>query len=574
MKLRRFYFTHPDVFLVGVEHLSESGLSDDFADALRDERGVSSEWIALFNKSYATYWSRARKLSGDVPEGWFPPRRQNLLIATTPDGTRPYYQPFVGASWMLYASDFDPAVSNVEFGAYQLLHAERLSNARDMARAVIGGMSYWLTRTRPEIDRFCRGCQNTPRPDARVFRRLAHAMPWVRKLYHAKLRPPPRNHDLRVRHIRDAGLIVPEDRLEPLEQLVAALRADAVDTFERYMDSAGQAAAEEPLVGMARTPAAFVCDWLAEARPRLIVGDGQGKILWDPERPRDVDGLRRALGKIGAAAAESLQLDLEIVGRRTARIMAALRDPDRLPAQSDDVEQHGGVYLHERRKLIVYELSQPGLDARREPAPPYHRQLLGARVIHEWGHLIAEAGMAAVPEDGRSEHEAARQAVIDAVERLVAAAPSAFRTSAAKEAEGRPAGAFVLEKIESRMSDYQANLVLERFADEVELESYIRANVASRFGEDLDPLALLARYAYEVQYLGFGRVEDRLGYFMGSTWFRDYLVETKVVSEPHLRALFDATEQVCRSHVLDPSAFVPRSPVRPPPPTRVPTPPA
>lgn len=574
MKLGRFYFAHPDVFLVGVEHLTESGLSSDFAEALRNERGVSGEWIALFNKSYATYWTRANRLYAEAPEGWFPPRRQNLLIATTADGTRPYYQPFAGASWMLYASDFDPSVSNVEFGAYQFLHAERLSNAKDMARAVIGGMSYWLTRTRPDIDRFCRACQNTPRPDARVFRRLAHAMPWVRKLYHARLRPPPRNHELKVRPIRDAGLIVPEDRLEPLEQLVGALRTDAVDTFERYMEASQQGTPQEPLVAMARTPAAFVCDWLAEASPRLLVGDGQGKILWDPDRPREVDALRQALGKIGAVAAESLQLDLEIVGRRTAKILGALREPERLPAHSEDVEQHGGVYLHEKRKLIVYDLSQPGLDVRREPAPPYHRQLLGARVIHEWGHLAAEAGMAAVPEDRKAEHEAAKKDVVDAVERLVAAAPSAFRTSAAEEAKGRAAGVFVLELIESRMSDYLANLVLERFADEAELESYIRANVASRFGEDLDPLAMLARYAYEVQYLHLGQVEDRFGYFLGSTWFRDYLVDTKVVSEAHLRAVFDATERLCRCHALDPTAFVPRSQTRPPPPSRVPTPPA
>jgi len=574
MKLGRFYFAHPDVFVVGVEHLSESGLSSAFAEALRNERGVSSEWVALFNKSYATYWTRAQKLYADVPEGWFPPRRQNLLIATSAEGTRPYYQPFAGASWMLYASDFDPAVSNVEFGTYQLLHAERLSAAKDMARAVIGGMGYWLTRTRPEIDRFCRACQNAPRPDARVFRRLAHAMPWVRKLYHARLRPPPRNHDLKVRHIRDAGLIVPEDRLEPLEQLVGALRADAVDTFERHMEASSTRSAMDPLVDMARTPAAFVCDWLAEAKPRLLVGDGQGNILWDPDRPREVDALRQALGKIGAAAAESLQADLEIVGRRTVKVLGALREPERLPADSEDVEQDGGVYLHERRKLIVYDLAQPGLDVRREPAPPYHRHLLGARVIHEWGHLVAEAGMAAVPEQGKAEHEAARKAVVDAVERLVASAPSAFRTSAAVESKGRPAGELVLELIESRLSDYLANLVLERFADEVELEAYIRANVASRFGEDLDPLAMIARYAYEVQYLHLGQVEDRFDYFLGSTWFRDYLVDTKVVSEAHLRAVFDATERLCRCHALDPSAFVPKSQTRPPPPTLVPTPPA
>ncbi|MCA9704765.1 MAG: hypothetical protein KDK70_02810, partial [Myxococcales bacterium] len=171
MRLQRFYFSHPELFVIPVEHLGERGLSEAYAEALRRARGVSEGWISLFDRAYATYWERAGDLYARAPETWFPPRLQNLAIVVEPERTRPYYQPFHKSSWMLHGSDFDPEVSNVEYAVYQLLHAERLSTSRDMAMAVICGMSYWLERDEAEIAAFVEACGRSPRPDAVVFQR-------------------------------------------------------------------------------------------------------------------------------------------------------------------------------------------------------------------------------------------------------------------------------------------------------------------------------------------------------------------------------------------------------------------
>ncbi len=58
------------------------------------------------------------------------------------------------------------------------------------------------------------------------------------------------------------------------------------------------------------------------------------------------------------------------------------------------------AYLDASRRA-VYELQQPAFDAQAGAAPPYHRLLLGARVMHEWGHLARAAKWLRVPEDRR-----------------------------------------------------------------------------------------------------------------------------------------------------------------------------
>ena len=88
MELRRFYFAHPELVVLPVEHLSERGMSEAFAEALQQERRVSDGWIELFDRAYATYWERAAWLYARAPETWFPPRRQNLALVLEPERTR------------------------------------------------------------------------------------------------------------------------------------------------------------------------------------------------------------------------------------------------------------------------------------------------------------------------------------------------------------------------------------------------------------------------------------------------------------------------------------------------------
>jgi hypothetical protein len=208
MELRRFYFAHREMFVVPIEHLSEHGVSEAMARAIHDERGFSEGWIALLGRAQALYWQRAKELYARAPESWFPPRLQNLCIVTDPAGTRPYFQPFHKSSWVLYASDFDPELSNLEHATYQLLHAERLATTRDMAMAVICGMSYWLERTDDEIAAFEAACRRSPRPDAAVFVRLCDAMPWVRTLWHDPLRRPPLDLAPSLGRVKEEGRLV------------------------------------------------------------------------------------------------------------------------------------------------------------------------------------------------------------------------------------------------------------------------------------------------------------------------------------------------------------------------------
>lgn len=76
-----FYFSHPELFLIPVEHLGPAGMIDAFSAKLV------------------------------------------LLDASR---MHPYFQPFEGMTDLAYASDFDPTTSSVENAAYQLLFAERL----------------------------------------------------------------------------------------------------------------------------------------------------------------------------------------------------------------------------------------------------------------------------------------------------------------------------------------------------------------------------------------------------------------------------------------------------------------
>ncbi len=559
MQLRRFYFAHRELFVIPVEHLGEGGMSDSFAAALREERGVDDEWIALFDRAYATYWERAASLYARAPDSWFPPRLQNLAIVLEPDATRPYYQPFHKSSWMLYASDFDPAQSNVEFATYQLLHAERLSTSRDMAMAIICSMSYWLERSDEEIEAFTQACGRSSRPDASAFGRIAEAMPWIRELYHDPLRRPPQDVAASLRRVKEAGLYVPPELQSKLHAMVPALRGDAAAVMERFLETSAAIPPTDPAVAMASSPAEFLCDWLVRRRPPLLLTDESDRTLWDPDAPTELSALRRALEGIGGRAAQSLQADLKVVGDRSATFLASLRRPERLPAAGDDVEQEGGVYVHETRPLVVYSLAQPGIEPVKEAAPPYHRLLVGARTIHEWGHLSEDAGWLGLPAEREEEHRRAREAIAAAVDALLDAAPKAFGAAARDEADKarKTPGEFVCSMVLSRMSDFLSNMLARRYLPPEELEAYIRANVYTHFGEDARPLHLLARYAYEYQYLSLSQIEDPLRYMLRSTWLSDYFVDTGLMSREHLVALLEATGRLCACYEVDESAFMP-----------------
>jgi hypothetical protein len=361
--------------------------------------------------------------------------------------------------------------------------------------------------------------------------------------------------------VKEAGLLVPPSVQPQLHAMVPALRADAAAVMERYLAAVATAPATDPAVALAGSPVEHVAQWLARARPPVLVTDAHDAVLWDPEAPDELGALRAALEGIGPRVAQSLRDDLEVVGERSRALLASLRHPERLPRSTEEVDQEGGVYVHERRPLIVYSLAQPGLDPRREPAPPYHRLLVGARTIHEWGHLCEAAGWVALPKAREPEHAAALREVAAAIDALLADAPAPFVQAAAQEARAaeREPGTLVCDLVLTRMSDYLSNLLARRYLPPEELEAYVRANVHTHLGQESRPLHLLARYAYEYQYLGLGRVPDPERYFLRSTWFSDYFVDTGLVPLPHLRALAGAVGRVCACYEVDTAAFHPRA---------------
>ena len=81
--------------------------------------------------------------------------------------------------------------------------------------------------------------------------------------------------------------------------------------------------------------------------------------------------------------------------------------------------------MHRDRRLLAYNLDEPGIDRLHGPALPYARAMLGARTVHEWAHLAVDAGWVplAVPAAELAQRVAALAARLEA---LIAAAPNAI----------------------------------------------------------------------------------------------------------------------------------------------------
>ena len=546
--LARLYFVDPRMFLVPVEALTDEGMHSDFAALLRAERGVEPGWIELFDRALVSYRQRVAELHARAPASWFPPRWQNVFVVTDPERTRPYYQPFDGSSWMLYASDFDPSQSNLEYATYQLVHAERLAAERQMGRAMALNLGWWLVREPAEREAFAQAARVASRPDASAFVALAEALPWIDSFYHAELRRPDTRPDEPYAEIPGMHLFVPRSRGEDLRALVKTFEAVGLEVAHRHAQvEASGACRPEPLQRL--------CAWLERERPAIRLLDEANAVLWDREAP-DSSATRRRLEQVPAPVVQSLQADLEVVGARTQRFFDAAIDPDGLPRHVHDVESDGGTWVDPEARVMVYALVQPGLDSTAEAAPPYHRLLLGARTMHEWGHLAAEAGWVGLPEKHRFDVVAARAEVAAAYERLLAGGSSRFREAAAEELRdlgiaASRCGAALTDLTLERTSDYLANLLMRELSPVEETEAYVRANVKTHVHEPLGPMQQIARYAYEFQYLHLSRMPEPLAYFLCSTWFPDYFLDTGLVQRTDFEQLLDAVSRVFALHHID-----------------------
>ena len=544
-QLQRFCLAHDDATLIAAELLGPEGLDPALADCLRQSGRLTAAQVDCLAQGFALYWRRCAELFTRAPAAWFAPRRTNLLIAARHDAVLPYLEPFAGTSSLLYASDLD---TDPEYVAYLLLHMERLALLNSVRPTLVHNLSYWLLRQPDERAAFARGAGRATRPDAAAFVKLADAMPWLADCLHDPLRLPAASPQEPYVEITGVDLFVPKRSQAALLQLC--------EDFEAATHGALHAAAAGPLrTGPAQATLDALCDWLEAQRAHVLVKDARGRTLWAPDS-RDASALRIALAGASSEAVASLHADLRVVDARSRRFLHALREPAALPRQCGVLETGGGAYVDAERQVVVYELQQPGFDALRVAAPPYHRLLLGARVMHEWGHLAYAGKLLHVPPARQTAWQEARQALGEQFMQVLQRVPARLQDEVERELRElsrapseRPR--LLARKTMARVGDYLANLLSARLIPAEEMQAYVRANVRHHMNEQLGLVSELARYAYEVHYLALAGIER--DYFYATSRFGAYFIDSGIVSRADAEALFDAAGQVLACWAIDES---------------------
>jgi hypothetical protein len=391
---------------------------------------------------------------------------------------------------------------------------------------------------------FARAAAAATRPDAAAFVQLARVFDWIDDAYHDPLRHPDQDVTEPYIGVNGADVYVPR-RVQP--QLAALCEA---------ADHA-QSVALRNAARFARTARAStldeLCDWMRDSRAHLILRTADGQTPWSPGST-DPSAVRRALRDVEEEAARSLLADLAVVHERTRTFFAAMRDPDSLPRSCAMLETGGGAYVDAARRAMVYELKQPGFDSTSGPAPPYHRLLLGARVMHEWGHLAHAGKYLRVTDERRPAYREARAELGERFLQVLNSVPPRLRSRVDDELRAlspqrSEAPAALARKTLARVGDYLSNLMSMHLIPGEEMQAYVRTNVRHHMNEGLGLIDELARYAYEVHYLALAAL-DR-SYFMVTSRVPEYLVHTGVVRADDLNALFDAAGRVLGCYSID-----------------------
>ena len=542
--LQRFCLAHENAFVVPAEALTEQGVEAWLASSLLDAGRLTGDQLRCLEQGFALYWQRCADLYARAPRSWFPPRQTNLLIASEARGIAPYLEPFGGTSSMLYTSDLD---THPEYVAALLVHMERLSLLRSVKASVAYNLSYWFDRDAASRQAFADAAHCAKRPDAAGFSALAAAFSWIDELLHDPLRAPALEATEPYFSINGADLYVPK-RLQP--QLMAL--ADAAEAAVRSAMESVDPPASTP-VAAPRRALDELCDWLEQTQAHVIVHGPHGGTLWTPEHD-DPIRVRRVLAEANDEAVASIHADLRVIDERSRQFLERVRDVASLPTHCGVLETGGGAYVDAARRAVVYELQQPAFDARAGAAPPYHRLLLGARVMHEWGHIAHTAKILHLPEGRRPEYTAARVELGERFAKAVAAVPEALRPAVDEELQSiEPRRAelpkALARKTLARVGDYLSNMMSARLIPAEEMQAYVRTNVRHHLDEHLGLVSELARYAYEVHYLDL--VGLPRSYFYRTSRFPDYFIRTGIVSADDAEALFDAAGRVLACYAID-----------------------
>jgi hypothetical protein len=539
--VRRFALAHPSIVVVPAEVLDEHGLEPEFAELLIAEGRLSAEQIDCLERGTALYWQRCRDLFARAPKSWFPPRQMNLLIISEPRGILPYMEPFTGTSSLLYASDLD---THPEYVAYALVHVDRLALLGSVRSAIVCNLSYWFDRDDASRSAFASAAACATRPDARCFTALADTFDWIDQLLHIPLREPQRDISEPYLEIVEGAELYAPKRLQPQ---ITALCEEA----ESAISDAMQTTAPAAVPARSRTVDAL-CDWLQQTRAHVIVVAPDGTTVWSPEM-NDPRWMRRALINASDAAVASLHEDLRTIGERSRQFLERVTDVDTLPTSCAVLEFQGGTYIDPVRRAVVHKLRQEVFDSLTLPAPPYFRLFLGARVMHEWGHLAHAAKFLRVPDENKLAYREARTELGDCFVKAIAAIPEIAR-SMDKETAGlslcsKELPAVLARKTLARVGDYLSNLMCSKMLPGEEMQIYVRTNVRHHFDKNLGLVSELARYAYEVHYLGLADLPR--SYFFNTSRFVDYFIHGGIITEDNTNALFDAVGRVLACYEID-----------------------
>jgi len=566
MNLESFYFGDPRLVLVPVEHLTPEGMDAAFAAALAG-RGWSAEKVALFDRAFGLYWTRAEALSRRTTT-WAPPRLRNVAVLADGELIPPYVQLLNTSTWTLYDCDFDPHDSDPELAAYLFAHGERMALSGEATQAALRNAAYWFDRSPAERSAFQQAARRSRRPDAAAFRALADAVAWLPQLGHETLRPVPPAHQYRP--IPETGLLVPPTLVEAPPRLVDAWTAAANAALQRYHGGwrRHDAAALRSLV-----------DWIAAAAPPLLVTGKGNRILWDADQPERVGPLRNELRRGGGEAVADIRRDLEVIAARTKAFTTAAVDMGGLPTPDESLAQDGYTYLYTGRKILAYNLHEPHLHRLDVPALPFARFMLGARATHEWAHLAVDAGWVCpvVPASDLAARLAKVVALFDAV---LERAPEVLRENTRRDLEalrqqyapalahadeqalvgGDSAAAALTRMIVPRLADFKANLLAVHLQTEEEREAYVRQNIRALRGEyrAAERWRMLARYLYELQYLRFSAMANARLVFLRSTWFDTDFFASGALREEDFEALADAFAHLCDAYAIDADRFAVR----------------
>lgn len=554
-KLHEFYFDQDGMVMIPIEHLSRTGIDSDFQTALLEYSILDQDWIDFFNQAFSLYWSRALDLHTRAPQHWLPPRAQHVCVLIATEGTNPFTQLINRSSWTIEACDFRTDSSSLEYAVYQIFHAERLGILRQLLPALISNLTYFVTLTSSQIQNFREGCNLSKRSDAPGFHALAEATSWISKAYHQPLKEP--SLHLQGHMVLPYGDLIMPKAFQP--QLVA-LQDSWSRAAQGVLDNYFQFHAKpSPSKG------SKICDWLLATKPALLITGDDGYVIWDPENSESIERLRSKLQNVTLHAEDRILKDLEVVDYHSRRFISSLRDPDGLAKPAHYMTPEGLSHIHSTRKLVAYSIHDQRNNLRLvESAPPYERLMLGARTMHEWGHLSAESDWIGTPDTLKARHAELCAELAALIESIYSKASTNVRAATAIEIEqlkttsktGSP-GLLLVKKMIVRSEDFRANLLAQRFLRPAEMETYIRNNVYSLVTErdTTGVYARMLRYAYQYQYLRLSRIIDPMSFFLKSSWFAEHYYHPGVLNEEQFDQVLNLVGEICESYAIDESKF-------------------